>query len=319
MDFFVNELSIHRQFHDMPSFRAALDRLMSMRNLVGRFNCDMFCHRAILNAEVMPGVSMPRAIGRLPEAERRAAMFWLTRGGPFWDDLRQHRGNEYLECNDLIVTDTGIGEAAYRNIHGVISSLISALPTDWNYSPVEVIWRREAEEMEDQRAVVDNWWELNELEMSLDKIAPPIATWRDLHGVSSSRFAKLVFADDWLDPLDGTQFVRSSADRIIFLLAILNRFAHAFDANGVRTREGQRIYQDYFTGNNAHFSDSSDREKSRFKKDLTFSHPTETGRFLFGTWHGKERRLTLRLHYSWTRRADDPVYILYLGPKITRR
>ena len=81
--------------------------------------------------------------------------------------------------------------------------------------------------MDDQRTVVDNWWEINELERSLDKIALPIGTWRDLHGVSSSRFAKLVFADDWLDPLDGTQFVRSSADRILFLLATLNRFAHA--------------------------------------------------------------------------------------------
>ena len=116
MDFFVNEVSIHSQFNDMSSFRVALARLMSMRNLAGRFNHDMYCHRAILNAEVMPGVSMPRAIGRLPEAERRAAMFWLTRGGPFWDDLRQHGEDEYLECNDVIVTDTGIGEAAYRNI-----------------------------------------------------------------------------------------------------------------------------------------------------------------------------------------------------------
>lgn len=151
MDFFVNELSFHSQFNDIGSFRVALARLMSMRNLVGRFNHDMYCNRGLLNAEVMPGVLMPRAIGQLPEAERRAVMFWLTRGGPFWDDLRRHGEDEYLECNDLIVTDTSIGEAAFRDFNGVICGLISTLPSDWNDSPVEVIWRREAEGMDDRR------------------------------------------------------------------------------------------------------------------------------------------------------------------------
>ena len=262
---------------------------------------------------------MPRAIGQLPEAERRAVMFWLTRGGPFWDDLRRHGEDEYLECNDLIVTDTSIGEAAFRDFNGVICGLISTLPSDWNDSPVEVIWRREAEGMDDRRTSLNNWWRRDELEGSLEGMASPVGSWRDLDAVSRRRFAKVVFADNWLDPLNGHEFVKCSADRILFLLAILDRFARAFDGAGVRTAEGHRIHRDYFTGRNALFSDSSDTEKNKFRKELTFPHPEAPGRFLFGTWHGKERHRTLRLHYSWTRRADEQVFVLYAGPKITRR
>ena len=319
MEIFVNEKSIHGQFHDIQSFRDAFARLMTMRTVARRFNRNVYCHRAILNAEAMPGVLMPRAIGQLAESQRRSVMIWLSRRGPFWNDLRRHGGGDHLECNHEIVTDTAVGEAAYRNLHGVRCGLVSALPSDWNFSPVEVIWRREAEGMDDRRTALKNWWEPAEFEKSLENIAPPIGAWKDLYDVSRSRFVKLVFADDWLEPLDGIPFAKSSAEQIFFLLSILERFAHAFDANGVRTPEGQQILQDYFTGENARFSDSSDTEKKRFRNELTFRHPTEPGKYLFGTWHGKVRRLTLRLHYSWTRRSDDRVFILYAGPKITRK
>ena len=31
------------------------------------------------------------------------------------------------------------------------------------------------------------------------------------------------------------------------------------------------------------------------------------------------RRMTLRLHFSWPIRADEPVYVVYVGPKLTKR
>ena len=104
------------------------------------------------------------------------------------------------------------------------------------------------------------------------------------------------------------------------LLGILDRFARSFDASGARTIEGQRIYQDYFTGgDNALFSDSSDDEKGDFGEALTFPHPDEPGSFLFCTWHGKVRHMTLRLHFSWPIACGKPVYVVYAGPKLTKR
>ena len=63
----------------------------------------------------MPGVPMQQAIGSLGvENERCAVMIWLTKAGPFWDDVRRHRGDDWLDCEGEVVTDTAVGEAAFR-------------------------------------------------------------------------------------------------------------------------------------------------------------------------------------------------------------
>lgn len=104
-----------------------------------------------------------------------------------------------------------------------------------------------------------------------------------------------------------------------YLLNVLDRYADAFDNGGGLTSEGKRIYRDFFTGQNALFSDSSDTEKSKFRGELTFKHPSEAGKSLFCPWHGKERHSALRLHFSWPVRFKEPVYVVYIGKKITRR
>ena len=126
-------------------------------------------------------------------------------------------------------------------------------------------------------------------------------------------------ADLCFDPLVGVPFAKSAADRILALLSILDHCANAFDAGGSRTSEGNRIYRDYFAGDNALFSDSSDSEKHSFRTRLTFPHPDKPGESLFCTWHGKVRHMTLRLHFSWPIRAGEPVYVVYAGPKLTKQ
>ena len=134
MELFANEMSIHRQFHDLPTFHGALERLMGMRGVAHRFGRNVYCHRPLADAEPIPGIRMQQAVQRLADNERRALMIWLTSGGPFWDDLRRHDPNDWLECRDEIVTDTAVGEAAYRTLLGAECALISAVPSDWNYS-----------------------------------------------------------------------------------------------------------------------------------------------------------------------------------------
>ena len=117
MKLLANDLSIHGQFHDLRAFRNALARLMRMRATAQRYGREVHCHRPFLTVEVMPGVSLQQTLGQLAESERRAAFGWLTRGGPFWDDLRQHRAGDYLEYRGTVVTDTAVGEAAFRVLH----------------------------------------------------------------------------------------------------------------------------------------------------------------------------------------------------------
>ncbi len=322
MEIFVNDLSFHEQFHEPASFRAAFARLMAMREVAQRYDRDVYCHRTLLTVKTMSGKTMHQTLQSLGKDKLRAAMLWLTKGGPFWDDLRRHGPNDWLECRGDIVTDSAVGEAAYRALHGSACGLVSAVPSDWDFSPVEVAWRRENESLEDRSTAIENWRDAAALESGLRAAAAPLRSWDDLSGAAASRFPRLTFAGDCFEPLAGHPFAKSAAERIHFLLDILDRLADAFDATGARTPEGHRIYRDYFRGRkNALFSDSSVMEKRDFSEDLKFPHPNASGKFLFCTWHGKVNypSFPLRLHYWWSRKVGEPVYVVYIGPKITRR
>ena len=319
VDLFANELSIHGQFPDVSSFCDALGRLMAMRAVASRFGRGVYCSRRFLSAEAIPGTPMPQIIHHFPEAMRRAALLWMTRGGPFWDDIRRHGAGDWLESGDEIVTDSAVGEAAYRSVHGVPSGLISITPSDWDFSPVTVTWRPVDAGREDQHTELENWRADAVLEESLHTAPLSLGSWTDLQRVSRLRYAGLTFGNGCFEPLAGLPFAKSAAERILALLSILDRRSRAFDVSGRRTPDGQRLYQDYFTGDKALFSDSSDTEKRNFRNQLTFPHPTDVGRTLFCPWHGKVRNMNLRLHYSWSARVGEPVYIVHVGPKITRR
>ncbi len=292
---------------------------MGMRVIASRFGRGVYCNRRMLSVEAVHGVPMPQVIQRFPEAMRRAVLLWMTRGGPFWDDIRRHHPDDWLESGDEIVTDSAVGEAAYRSLQGLTSGLISVTPSNWDFSPVAVIWKQADAGREDRRTELLNWRTDSALEESLRTAPVSLRSWEDLQRVSKLRCPGLTFSDACFGPLDGLPFAKGAAERVLALLDILERFSSAFDASGVRTTEGQRMYQNYFTGDNALFSDSSDTEKRNFRNELTFPHPSDPNRRLFSTWHGKIRPLTLRLHYSWSGQAGDAMYIVYIGPKITRR
>lgn len=215
-----------------------------------------------------------------------------------------------------VVTDSAVGEAAFRELHGVECGLASVTPSNWNFSPVDVAWRRD-EGVDDRCAVLKNWWDAATMEREL----PPtvVTSWRDVREAALSRFGRLTFSDDCFENLGGVPFARSSADRVLVLLGILNQLGLCYGSDGKRNAEGHRLYRDYFTGQQALFSDSADTEKSDFRSELTFPHPEKEGESLFCTWHGKERRSTLRLHFSWPIRFREPVYVVYVGPKLTKR
>ena len=270
----------------------------------------------------MPVADMPmrQAIGNLgADSQRRAVMSWLTRVGPFWDDLREHGEDDYLECGGNVVTDTSAGEAAFRTLHGVSCGLVSLDPSAWCYSPLEVTWVREAEALPSRNAQIHNWWERETLEEAMEGLARPLASWDDLREVSTTRFTSLTFAENCFVPLAGVPFARSAAHRFVALLGVLDRLARAHDDTGAWDADGQRIVRDYFTGGRPWFADSSETEKRDFHRELTFVDPVDPSVSVFCPWHGKVSHLTLRLHFSWPVKAGGAVYVVYAGPKITKR
>lgn len=319
MQLIANDLSVHEQFHDISSFRNALERIMTMRNTARQFGRDVQCSRMLLVGNVMTGVSMQQALGQLGVNERRAAISWMTRTGPFWDDCRQHERGDYLECRGEVVTDSSVGEAAYRKLNGFDCALVSFVPSDWDLSHVEVIWRRTDEGAEDSGTTLENFRDGFNLRDKLSNDPLPVKSWYELARSSRDRFTSLTFSSDCFDSLEGIPFSKGASERLTLLLDILDRLARAFDADGTRTAEGHSIYRDYFTGANALFSDSSDTEKNRFRDRLTFRHPTESGEYLFCPWHGKVQQMTLRLHFSWPIHHGRPAYVVYAGYKLTKQ
>ena len=266
---------------------------------------------------------MPKVIGQLNPEERRSAMVWMA-NGPFWDAQRMHPDGCCLECEDragktVRVTGSAVGEAAYRGLHGSDVGLVSFMPSDWDFSPARVRWlQNEAKDIKGPKDIC-NWCDADALRAAMENLEPPVQSWKGLRDTAVDRFKCLTFDDTCFAPLmDGVPFMSSSARRILDLLEVLNRLAGAVDADGVRTEEGHRIYQQYFTGDRAWFSDSSETEQQKYKDKLTFPRPEGFGT-LFCPWHGKESHQTLRLHFSWPTQAGEPFYVMYIGPKLTKR
>lgn len=314
----TNDLSIHGQFHDLHGFRDALRRLMAIRNVAKKYGREVHCHRNMAGVEVMPKVYMPQAIQSLTQNERRVVMQWLTQHGPFWEDERVHSSDDWLECNGEIVTETAVGEAAYRCLRGIETHLVSLIPSLWDFSPAVVKWLRNETAFKENEVV--NYRTANELEIALEIAPVEFTSWNALADEARVRCEHLTFSTHCFDPLNGHPFALTVAQNILRRLEILERLKCCFDAEGKRTPEGQELYRNHCTGKRAWFSDSSSREKHDFRKELTFPHPTGGGEPLFCPWHGKVNGTPpIRIHFPWPITADEPLYVLYVGPKITRR
>ncbi len=314
MELLLNDLSIHQQFHDAAVFRVAIGRIVGMRRLAQRFGRELHCHRNTLNCSINPSTSVFQALQTFSRDQKGSLLSWMTKQGPFWEDVREHNPDHWLECGGKIVTDTAVGEAAYCKTMGIDRQLVSVSPSAWEYSPIPVVLT------ENGRDTIEtpNWWEEKGLAAALERAEPPVTTWRQLENISISRYQRLRFSEDSFAPLEGHPFVPGAAHGIQRLLNTLDRFMGAIDERGHYTPENYRILQDHFTGGNAWFTDSSTTEKSRFENDLTFPHPDSPGQRLFCTWHGKVKTEVIRLHFSWPVPAGEPLYVVYVGPKITK-
>ncbi|MCY3933634.1 MAG: hypothetical protein OXH70_18130 [Acidobacteria bacterium] len=244
-------------------------------------------------------------------------MSWLTRGGPFWDDSRHHSPGEWLECRGEVVTDSSVGETASRALSDFSSGLVSLKPSDWDYTPVRVFRRRGDEEPPADHVDLPNWRDPDTLEEDLRTAPPSVRAWNDLER-ETRRYRDLHFAPDCLDPLRGLPFSDGAVREILRRLDVLNRFAGLQGKPGTAADERRRLHQEHFRGKKAWFSDSSDEEKTKFEAKMTFRHPDRPGERLFAPWHGKVKMgfHQIRIHFSW---PQPPIYVVYIGQKITRR
>ena len=314
MEVLVNDLSFHGQFPDIASFSDAIDRLMAARNMSRLLRRELYCHRNLAYAQVTRDLAMPQAVQQLSADKKKAVILWLTKNGPYWDDARLHNSDDFMECLDHIVTDSAIGEAAFRVLHGGDCHLLSIMPSDWERSPLLVCWHR-VDGDNRETSIVNT----ASLEIALRLAPEPIHSWEQLAVVCRIRFPHISFSVDAFVPFRGHPFVPGAANQLIDRLEVLAKYLNCFDEDGERTEDGDRLYRDFFTGKKAWFTDSSSDEKNDFKSELTFKHPDVQGQTLFCPWHGKVKTPQLRIHFSWPIYPNEPLYVVYVGPKITKR
>ncbi|NQU66244.1 MAG: hypothetical protein HQ517_18450 [SAR324 cluster bacterium] len=319
----MNDRSIDGQFEDLSSFRESIDRVMQIRQAIKQSGRELYCHKNALYANVTPTSTIQQIIGKLAIEQRRVLIPWLTNQGPFWEDARLHDENELFYWNEDVVTNSAIGEAAWCCLQDMKRHLVSLVPSDWEFSPVPVDWVIS----DDERKPIDveNFWDLSIINRALHDAPTPIGSWADLVSLNSTRWSKLRFSDDAFESLDGRPFVSGAAKRIVALLDTLHRYKTCFDEDGTRTPEGNEIYRDFFTGKKgdggrgALFTDSSEPEKHKYRSKLTFRHPVDRNQTIFCPWHGKVQTPQLRIHFSTPITKNDPLYIVYVGEKLTKK
>lgn len=318
MNFIFNELSLEKNEVDITGFRVGFERIMKMRQLLKSFHRELYCSRNMTGNLLARGIKIFNIVKEWDVNSKRAMLGWLTKNGPFWEDIRKHSEDDYLTYKDSIVTDSAVGEAAFLCQIGLDWRLVSLSPTVWDFSPISIIRHSGNNKM---NINVLNYWNIDKLKLALEEDIGSINSWYDLQVSAVSRFRNLFFLDICFDNLQNYPFCLSQARRILALLSVLQQYKDCFDIYGKLTEEGHRLRTNYFMGDNAWFSDSSDTEKSKFKKELTFPHPASKGAMIFCPWHGKIRgsQVPIRIHFSWPSSGNEPLYVVYVGPKLTKR
>jgi len=316
MDFLLNELSLHSQYHSERDFFESLKVIMACEKAIKEAGYHLYCSRELISREIMKNVEFRQAIKNT--GDRNFIQFivnWLSKNGPFWEEKRQHSEDDYFEYKTEVVTNQTLAEAAWRIANKHECHTVSFEPSDFNCSPLEVVWHQS-----DGKAIlVPNFWQLLILTKFLKESVKPAKSWNDLINQCIKRYTNLTFADNLLDNLEPEPFSRTIAERIQLLLSYVNELNGCFDENGQLNKRGKEIIKNYFQGNKALFTDESDTNKRHFKEALTFRKP-HTNEKIFCPYHGKIKAgRQYRIHFNWPKeKPTEPLYIVYIGPKITK-
>jgi hypothetical protein len=319
MDFLFNDCSIHGQFNACEEFVQAADSVLAIRMVIKREGHEVYCHRSLAGASVTSTLSMQEAVQKMPRDTRRIWMAWLTNGGPFWDEHRQHQDDEWLEVEQKqLVTDTAIGEAGYCCCNSLARELVSVSPSDWLRNPITVAWHVNDE----MKTTVDvpNHWTIESVQERLSTIEPTFDSWDSLEQHLRATCYAIEFSTDFLR-LKKYPYVKSVADWINVLIQAINTLSNGVDVNGQRTREAELTYETYFTGAAPYCTDESQTNKTSYKSKMTFPHPGQPGVNVFCPWHGKVNSPRnfppIRIHFSWPIHRSGSVIVPYVGKKIT--
>lgn len=315
----LNELSLHGQFYCEDDFIQSLKDIAECNRVVRETGHSFYCSNRLILKRVTHKVGFREAVENTGDKILISSILnWLHKRGPFWEEQQQHTEDDYFEYQNEVVTDTALAEAAWRVANQQNCYTVSFKPSNFCHSPLLVIWYQS----EGNRSIdVQNFWEVVTLTTFLKSNLKPPTSWEELIQQCISEYPHLTFADDLLDPLDSEPFSETIAKRVRELLSILDELNTCFGEDGKLNRRGQEIKRNYFEREKAQFTDSSVPEKRDFRDEMIFKKPnSSTGETFSCPFHGKIKMgRQYRIHFSWPKeQPTDPLYIVYIGPKLTK-
>ncbi len=318
MEFIVNDRSIHEQFHSQAAFVESFVRILALRAVIERNRRVVRCARELLNARISPEVTVRQALRGMDPKLRIVATTWLANKGPFWDDQPIHGNDDWFEDETgAIVTNTGLGEAAMAVLRDSARALLTFDPSDWLRTPLVVDHVRNDDAR--QSLGLQNHWALPQVERCLRELRPPLGSWQNLVEWAQDECPHITLTRDVIRSLDGHPFVPGAAERFQELLKVLDLIQSQVGSDDHLQSRGMELFQNHFVGDKAWFSDSSDDEKHRFRHELSFPNPERPETPMPCTWHGKVKIHQMRVHFTFPFRHNRPLYVVYVGPKLTKR
>lgn len=322
MDFLVNELSLHGQYTNERDFRESFKLILSCGQQIENRGHSCYYSRQLNTREAMPGLDLRQVVKKTGDRNFiQQVVNLLSKRGPFWSENRRHSEDDYFAYRNEVVTDTAIAEAAWCVAnHQQDCHTVSFKPSNFNSSPLSVVWHQSTSNV--LPVDVQNFWDVATLTTFLKNSLKPPTSWEELIQQCINEYPHLTFADDLLDPLDSEPFSEAIAKRVRELLSILDELNTCFGEDGKLNRRGQEIKRNYFEREEALFTDSSDSEKHDFRDEMIFKKPnSSTGETISCPFHGKIKMgKQYRIHFKWPKeQPTDPLYVVYIGPKITKR
>ena len=323
--FLFNDASFHGQFVTNTDVILALQRVYDVRKELQKQTFELGVHSRIADRPATATQDVRACLYASNSRDlKNLILAWFNGAGPFWDNPPKHNASEYFQCNDTVVTETALAEAAMCHwLEGVAETdSVSLVPSNFTADPLRVDWLGRLGV--DLDFSIRNHTHTRSLPARLNALEKPVQNWPELLSRLPRKCPNLLFSPDIVNQL-GLCFYPNVAKQSLVLLRLLDELV-ALKRAGNETRFNE-MRSNLMVGDEARFTNSSDNEIKDFADEMTFTHPV-TGQEVFCSWHGKIQTPPYRIHIEWPipekvyrkeKSTDEyqPLLVAYIGRKLT--
>lgn len=314
MTILFNERSLRKNIKSSEELFEELKSVMKVRQILLKREIHIHCHRNLINYNFENGEVILNHIMRFDKTELIDVMNWLSKTGPFWDDEQLHSIADNYFHDGEAVSGTALAEAAAQSYCENKHDVFSLMNEKYSDSKINILWRDNSTCLS---LNIDNHLSSESLEERIKSSEKNIESWGQLEVMARKVFLNIDFTDGCFVFLKKIPFYKAASRSIFEKLKVLDKIKSCFDESGSFTQEGNEIYRDHFTGDKAWFSDSSESEKNDFSNEMTFKIKDGDNRSC--PWHGKVKTPQIRIHFTYPIEHQSPLYVVYVGGKITKR